>query len=94
MTSTTYHRLLLPRLVPREVTRAIWLDCDLLVTTDLVRLWETDLGGCHLLAVRDPVVPLVSSRYGIRRWRELGIAPDAPYFNAGVMLLDVDRWRR
>jgi lipopolysaccharide biosynthesis glycosyltransferase len=93
MTSTTYHRLLLPQLLPRDVTRAIWLDCDLLVTTDLVRLWETDLGGCHLLAVRDPVVPLVSSRYGIRRWRELGISRDAPYFNAGVMLLDVDRWR-
>ena len=58
MTSTTYHRLLLPQLLPEEVTRAIWLDCDLLVTTDLVRLWETDLGGFHLLAVRDSVVPL------------------------------------
>jgi lipopolysaccharide biosynthesis glycosyltransferase len=93
MTSTTYHRLLLPRLLPEEVTRAIWLDCDLLVTADLVRLWETDLGGRHLLAVRDSIVPLVSSRYGIRRWRELGFSRDAPYFNAGVMLVDVGRWR-
>ena len=93
MTSTTYHRLLLPQLLPEGVSRAIWLDCDLLVTTDLVRLWETDLGDCHLLAVRDSVVPLVSSRYGIRRWRELGLRREAPYFNAGVMLLDVDRWR-
>ena len=94
MTSTTYHRLLLPQLLPKEVTRAIWLDCDLLVTTDLVRLWETDLGGFHLLAVRDAVVPLVSSQYGIRRWRELGLSRTAPYFNAGVMLIDVDRWRQ
>ena len=93
MTSTTYHRLLLPQLLPEEVTRAIWLDCDLLVTTDLVRLWETDLGKFHLLAVRDSVVPRVSSRYGIRRWRELGLSRDDPYFNAGVMLVDVDRWR-
>ena len=93
MTSTTYHRLLLPRLLPEEVTRAIWLDCDLLVTTDLVRLWETDLGGFHLLAVRDSVVPQVSSPYGIRRWRELGLPRSAPYFNAGVMLVDVNRWR-
>lgn len=93
MTSTTYHRLLLPRLLPEEVTRAIWLDCDLLVTTDLVRLWETDLGGFHLLAVRDAIVPQVSSTYGIRRWRELGLPRGAPYFNAGVMLVDVNRWR-
>jgi lipopolysaccharide biosynthesis glycosyltransferase len=93
MTSTTYHRLLLPRLLPEEVTRAIWLDCDLLVTADLVGLWETDLGGFHLRAVRDSVVPFVSSRYGIRRWRELGLSRDDPYFNAGVMLVDVDRWR-
>ena len=94
MTSTTYHRLLLPRLLPEEVTRAIWLDCDLVVTTDLARLWETDLGGFHLLAVRDAVVPLVSSQYGIRRWRELGLPRTAAYFNAGVMLIDVDSWRQ
>ena len=93
MTSTTYHRLLLPQLLPAGVSRAIWLDCDLLLTTDLVRLWETDVGDCHLLAVRDSVVPLVSSRYGIHRWRELGLRRGAQYFNAGVMLLDVDRWR-
>jgi lipopolysaccharide biosynthesis glycosyltransferase len=93
MTSTTYHRLLLPQLLPEDVTRAIWLDCDLLVTTDLARLWETDLGGFHLLAVREPIVPLVSSRYGIRRWQELGLSRDHPYFNAGVMLVDIERWR-
>lgn len=93
MTSTTYYRLMVAQLLPEAVTRAIWLDCDLLVTTDLVRLWETNLSGHHLLAVRDSVVPLVSSRYGIRRWRELGLPREAPYFNAGVMLLDLDRWR-
>jgi lipopolysaccharide biosynthesis glycosyltransferase len=93
MTSATYHRLMIARLLPEGVARAVWLDCDLLVTGDLTALWETDLGGSHLLAVRDSVVPRVSSRYGIRRWRELGLPRKAPYFNAGVMLLDVDRWR-
>jgi lipopolysaccharide biosynthesis glycosyltransferase len=93
MSSTTYHRLMLARLLPEEVARAIWLDCDLVVATDLVELWESDLGGCHLLAVRDPVVPTVSSRYGIREWQRLGLSRDAPYFNAGVMLLDVSQWR-
>jgi lipopolysaccharide biosynthesis glycosyltransferase len=93
MSVATYHRLLLAELLPREVKKVIWLDCDLLVRADLARLWETELGGCHLLAVRDPLVPLVSSRYGVRRWRELGLPESGGYFNAGVMLIDLERWR-
>jgi lipopolysaccharide biosynthesis glycosyltransferase len=93
MSVATYHRLLLADLLPDEVKKVIWLDCDLLVRADLARLWETDLGGCHLLAVRDPLVPLVSSRYGVRRWRELGLPAGGGYFNAGVMLIDLERWR-
>jgi lipopolysaccharide biosynthesis glycosyltransferase len=94
MTMATYARLELPRLLPPDVRKVVWLDCDVLVTGDLGGLWRTELDGRHLLAVQDPCVPLVSSRYGIRRWRELGLAERAKYFNAGVMLIDLDRWRR
>ncbi len=93
MPDTTYHRLTLAQLLPAGVRKAIWLDCDLLVMADLVRLWESDLGQHHLLAAQDTVVPFVSSRYGIRRWRELGLPEEAGYFNSGVMLVDLDRWR-
>jgi lipopolysaccharide biosynthesis glycosyltransferase len=94
MTMATYGRLELSRLLPAGVSKVLWLDSDVLVTTDLERLWTADLAGRHLLAVRDPCVPLVSSRYGIRSWRELGLPERAKYFNAGVMLIDLDRWRR
>ncbi len=94
MTMATYARLALSRLLPADVKKAVWLDADVLVTGDLERLWRTDLAGRHLLAVQDPCIPLVSSRYGIRRWRQLGLAQQAKYFNAGVMLIDLDRWRR
>lgn len=93
MTKATYSRLVLPRLLPTDVKKVVWLDADVLVTGDLERLWETELSGHHLLAVQDPCVPFVSSRYGVRRWRELGLAQQAKYFNAGVMLIDLDRWR-
>ena len=94
MTMATYARLALSRLLPAEMKKVIWLDCDVLVTGDLERLWMTELADRHLLAVQDPCVPFVSSRYGIRRWRELGLAERAKYFNAGVMLIDLDRWRQ
>jgi lipopolysaccharide biosynthesis glycosyltransferase len=94
ITVATYARFALSRLLPADVTRVIWLDADVLVAGDLERLWVADLADRHLLAVQDPCIPLVSSRYGIRRWRELGLAEHAEYFNAGVMLIDLDRWRR
>src|SRR5262249_4150553 len=30
----------------------------------------------------------------ICNYRELGLVPTAPYFNAGIMLVNVERWRR
>jgi len=93
MPVTTYYKLAVADLLPPEVSRALWLDCDLILLDDVSRLWDTDLGGHHVLAVQDRVVPCVSSPFGIRNWAELGIEPRAKYFNAGVMVVDVDRWR-
>ena len=88
----TYARIFVPHYVP-ESRRAILLDSDLLVRTDLGRLWDEPLDG-HVLAVQDPAVPYVSSHDGLASYRELGLPPETPYFNAGVMLIDVERWRR
>jgi lipopolysaccharide biosynthesis glycosyltransferase len=93
MPIATYYKLLVPELLP-DVSKAIWLDCDLVVTGDLARLWDSDLGDRHALAVNDPGVPFVSSRNGVAAWRELGLRHDTKYFNAGVMVLDLDLWRR
>jgi lipopolysaccharide biosynthesis glycosyltransferase len=94
MSLTTYHKLTLGEWLPSQVKRVIWLDADMLVLGDLARLWEADL-GCHLaLAAQDILVPYVSSRFGIAAHRELGLMRQARYFNAGVMLIDVARWRR
>lgn len=94
MPEATYYKLLAPALLPSEVPKAIWLDSDLVVTGDLARLWETDLAGRHALAVQDHGVPLVSSPNGVSAHRQLGLAPDAKYFNAGVMVLNLELWRR
>jgi len=36
----------------------------------------------------------MTSPYPIPNFRELGLVGDAPYFNAGIMLVNVARWRR
>ena len=94
MPVATYYKLLVPDLLPAGVPRAVWLDCDVVVLGDLARLWRVDAADRHVLAVQDQVVPLVSSPNGVAGYRELGIAPDAKYFNAGVMVMDLALWRR
>ncbi|HZR84104.1 MAG TPA: glycosyltransferase family 8 protein [Candidatus Binatia bacterium] len=94
MTATTYRKLTLGRWLPEHVERAIWLDCDVLVLTDLRHLWRADLRGRHALGVRDALVPRLASRFGVGAHRDLGLPGDAEYFNAGVLLTDVAAWRR
>ncbi len=93
MTIATYDKLTIGRWLPKFEERVLWLDCDLLALADLTRLWESGLGGCGVLATQDLFVPTVGARFGVACYQELGIDSDAEYFNAGIMLIDVARWR-
>lgn len=89
----TFHRLGLGTVLPGYVQRVIYLDADTVVKSSLLPLWELDLGNRVLAAVRDVGVPWVGAPGGLK-FRELELAPSLPYFNAGVMLVDLDAWRR
>lgn len=93
MPITTYEKLTIAESLPAGVSKAIWLDCDMLVLTDLAELWEIPIGGSHALAVTDALVPTVSSRFGVCGFRELGLEASSPYFNAGMMVLNAAQWR-
>ena len=91
---STYDRLTIGRILPSDVSRILWLDCDLLVLDDLSVLFDAEMKGAWALAVPDPLVRVVSSRFGVKEYRALGLAPSTAYFNAGVMVVDLDAWRR
>lgn len=74
--------------------RAILLDPDVLVLTDLGRLWDLPLGDHSLLATRDPWITSLSHPDGVADWRAAGLDPDAAYFSAAVMSVDLERYRR
>src|SRR5262249_26051824 len=85
-TVMTYARLLIGDLLPREIDRVLYLDGDILVRGDIGELWTTDLRDRTLGAVVDlPPYP-----YN----RRLGLPDDTSYFNAGVLLIDLRRWRQ
>lgn|GEM_PF-1606596 len=85
----TYGRLFLSRLLPHH-SKVTYLDCDLVVTGDLSELDQFDLSGYPLAAVSKGTFRTALE------WpvcQSLGYSLDAPYFNAGVLVLNLDCWR-
>ena len=91
----TYVRLLVDQLVPESWTRLLYLDGDVLVRSDLGPLWRTPIGDAVAVGVRDYREPTVWQRHELREayTDHLGLPPDTPYCNAGVLLIDLPRWR-
>jgi len=109
VSAATYSRVFIPRLLPPFVNKAIYLDSDLLVLRDISGLWDKSMEGVYALAARDIMTPYFCSREAlkdrprclpylfadvpVKDYRELGIPGTAKYFNAGVMVMDLDKWR-
>ncbi len=91
---STYDKLTLVGSLPDDVARVLWLDGDILVLADLGQLWRLDRAPATLLAVRDRLVQSLATPFGVQGYEELGLAADEPYFNAGVLLIDTEAWRR
>jgi lipopolysaccharide biosynthesis glycosyltransferase len=89
LSMTVYARMMIPDLLPQRTGRALYLDCDIVVNTSLDPLFALDLSG-HVVGA----IPNVLSS---QRRAELNAAIDRPsnepYFNSGVLLIDLDRWR-
>jgi lipopolysaccharide biosynthesis glycosyltransferase len=87
LTNLVYTRLMLDELLPAEVERIIYLDCDMLVRAPIEQLAEADLEGKALAAVMDP------HRHRAMLGRDFLRNADLfdyrqPYFNAGMLVID------
>jgi lipopolysaccharide biosynthesis glycosyltransferase len=83
-TSAVYYRLYFPLIIPKQITRLLYLDTDTLVIHNLGELYNTDLEAYPVGAVYDNYVkaqPLI------------GIHEEGNYFNSGVMVIDTQKWR-
>ncbi|KKB10862.1 hypothetical protein VE25_15885 [Devosia geojensis] len=93
LSNIVYARLVIDRFVDPSIARILYLDCDLLVRAPIEALYETDLEGHPIAAVRDTLGPFIVGGRDLRNNRDLFDIAD-PYFNAGVLLIDLDRWRQ
>lgn len=83
-----YYRLKLSDLLPPEVSRILYLDCDMIVTGRLRPLWETDIADVAVAAVKDVL------SFSPENLERLSLSPDKRYFNSGMLLINVEHWRQ
>lgn len=83
----TYYRLQTSQILPSYLNKVLYLDGDVIVRHSLLPLWETDLTGYAVAAVPDCTEATVEYYDRLKYPQELG------YFNAGVMLINLDYWR-
>ena len=80
---SNYYRLFAADLIDGE--RCLYLDADIVVTGSISELISVELNNGFLAAVENP---------GFHRHEELGMRPNSLYFNSGVMLLNLEKWRK
>jgi lipopolysaccharide biosynthesis glycosyltransferase len=81
-------RLVVGSSLPGDVSKVIYLDADLLIQRDIFELWEQDMQGKIVLAVQDSYIQKLPARYVPAR-----AEADQPYFNSGVMVINLEAWR-
>ncbi|KAK8959816.1 putative galacturonosyltransferase-like 7 [Platanthera guangdongensis] len=93
-----YARNYLADMLEPCVRRVIYLDSDLVVVDDIAKLWGTDLRG-RTVGAPEYCHANFTKYFTERFWSDPKLAGTFSarrpcYFNTGVMVLDLDRWRR
>lgn len=83
---TTYFRLVIQDKLP-DIDKVLYLDCDTIVNGSLEELWNTDMEDYAVGGVRDRV------NDSIRLYNRLRYPMSDGYVNAGVLLINLKKWR-
>ncbi|MDO4179395.1 MAG: glycosyltransferase family 8 protein [Phascolarctobacterium sp.] len=93
ISKAAYFRLDIANLVSASVKKIIYTDVDLVVRGDIEELWSFDMQGKPLAAVPDLGI-MSSTRLMKQKHDILGIKTEDNYFNSGVLIIDVEAWRK
>lgn len=89
---TTYFRLFIPDLYP-QYDKALYLDSDIVLLDDVANLYNTEMENNLVAAAPDDVIQTIEV---FREYAEkvVGVASYKNYFNAGVLLMNLDELRK
>jgi len=90
---TTYLRVFAPNVVGLDVHKLLYIDVDIILQDDISKLWHMSTGEHVIAAVQDIAKTVDCDWGGLPNYKELGLDPKTKYFNAGVLLINTDKWR-
>lgn len=88
LTVETYYRLFISDILPSDIDKVLWLDCDIIVAGDLKELWNEGISDSAVGVVPD------FENNNVRVMNRLKYDAAYGYFNAGVLLINLKYWRR
>lgn len=86
----TYYRLLIPELLPKDISNVLYLDIDIVIDGDISSLYNLDLKNYYMAACED-YYEKIDCNYLNKKWNRV---ENVKYFNAGVMLLHLEEIRK
>jgi lipopolysaccharide biosynthesis glycosyltransferase len=81
-----YNRLLIGSLLRGVAPKVLYLDSDIVCLGDISGLNALDMGDAIIAAVKEASAPCP------QRMAAIGMPQAAPYFNSGVLYIDLGRW--
>lgn len=87
-----FYRILLYKFLPAEISTILCLDVDIVVNGDLSALFETQLDGYALGACIDGR-PTCAAAFSKQQRERYDLPPEQPYYNAGVILMNLEKMR-
>ena len=83
-----YFRLMLPSILPQDITKVLYIDGDIICVDSIEELWNMPLDGISAMAAPD------MRCNDIRNLNRLSLDYADEYLNSGVMLINLDWWRQ
>lgn len=87
LTIATYYRLFVANVLPHNLEKALYLDCDIIVKKSLTKLWSISLDNYPIAAMEEMGCSLPDVFQRLQYEKKYG------YFNAGVLLINLKYWR-
>ena len=94
-----YARIYIAEMLDLCVGRVIYLDSDVIVVDDIQKLWSVSLPGSTVIGAPEYCHADFRSYFSDEFWEDPEFSQvfegkKACYFNTGVMVMDLDKWRR
>ncbi len=89
-TKTTYFRLFIADMFP-EYDKALYVDSDTVITADISKLYDTEIGDCYVGACHEQAMVQIDV-FGRYCEEVVGISRNE-FFNAGILLINTRAFR-